>query len=76
MGINTMTKKRMVLTDNKWFVQKGTQDAMGGTRDIYSSSQTFLASFECEPITVYAWVDLKKELERSQASDKQTWESL
>ena len=36
---------------------------MGGTRDIYNSSQTFLASFECEPIRVYARVDLKKELE-------------
>ena len=28
-----------------------------------TSDQTFPAIFECEPITVYAWVDLKRELE-------------
>jgi len=41
-----------------------------------TSDQTFLAIFECEPIKVYAWVDLKRKLEHNQASDKQTWESL
>ena len=47
---------------------------MGGTRDIYSSSRTFLAIFECEPTKVYAREDLKKELEHNQASDSRSWE--
>ena len=56
------------------FVQKGTQKAMGGTRDIYSSSRTFLAIFECEPMKVYARVDLKRKLKHNQASDSRPWE--